>query len=55
MMIRFGDKVRIRCMPIPLLVVDIVTHKLVVVAWKGKTGKIYELIVSKMALEKVDA
>jgi len=54
-MIEIGAKVRVRHMVLPLLVVDIISNKLVVVAWKTTTGKVYELVVSKRVLEKIDA
>lgn len=54
-MIGVWEKVKVRNMSLPLLVVDIVSEQLVVVAWKSLSGKIHELVVSKRVLEKLDA
>ena len=54
-MVGFGDTVRIRRLDTTLLVVDIVSPSVVVVAWRDRMNKVHELIVSKSVLEKVDA
>lgn len=53
-MVGFGDTVRMRGIQTVMLVVDIVSPRVVITAWRDRTDSVHELIVSKSVLEKVD-